>query len=81
MNPTTRSSRSIYTDGQRVAARYRTLPPLRLWTHGSGNHVRRSSAVSRPFTIKVTQELQAESDIFETFCSENEKDHSHETRH
>jgi hypothetical protein len=32
---------------------------------------------SRPFTIKITQELQADSDILENFCNENEKDHAH----
>jgi hypothetical protein len=33
---------------------------------------------TRPFTIKVTEELQADSDILETFCNENEKDRAHE---
>jgi hypothetical protein len=32
---------------------------------------------NKPFTIKFTQELQADSDIFETFCNENEKDRVH----
>jgi|SRR5579871_133439 len=32
---------------------------------------------TKPFTIKFTQELQADSDIFEYFCSENEKDRVH----
>lgn len=32
---------------------------------------------TRPFTIKVAYELQADSDIFEMFCNENEKDSSH----
>ena len=32
---------------------------------------------TKPFTIKFTQELQADSDIFETFCNENEKDRAH----
>ncbi len=32
---------------------------------------------TKPFTIKFTQELQADSDIFENFCNENEKDRSH----
>jgi hypothetical protein len=34
---------------------------------------------TRPFTIKVTYELQADSDIFEYFCDENEKDSAHAT--
>jgi len=32
---------------------------------------------TKPFTIKVTQELWADSDIFEFFCNENEKDRAH----
>jgi hypothetical protein len=32
---------------------------------------------TRPFTIKLTYELQANSDIFEYFCDENEKDSTH----
>ena len=32
---------------------------------------------SRPFTIKVPHELQADSDIFESFCYDNEKDRAH----
>jgi len=32
---------------------------------------------TKPFTIKVTHELQADSDIFESFCNENEKDRPH----
>jgi hypothetical protein len=35
---------------------------------------------NRAFTIKVTEELQADSDIFETFCNENEKDRAHEVQ-
>ncbi len=32
---------------------------------------------TKPFTIKFTQDLLADSDIFENFCNENEKDRSH----
>ena len=32
---------------------------------------------TRPFTVKVTNELQPNSDIFEFFCNENEKDLAH----
>ena len=32
---------------------------------------------ARPFTVKVTHELQADSDILEYICAENEKDNSH----
>jgi hypothetical protein len=32
---------------------------------------------TRPFTIKVPYELLADSDIFENFCNENEKDRAH----
>jgi hypothetical protein len=32
---------------------------------------------TQPFTIKVSYELQANSDIFEYFCDENEKDSAH----
>ena len=32
---------------------------------------------TKPFTIKVTYELWADSDIFEFFCNENEKDRAH----
>ena len=32
---------------------------------------------TKPFTVKVTQELLADSDIFEYFCNENEKDRAH----
>jgi hypothetical protein len=32
---------------------------------------------TKPFTIKVTDELWADSDIFEFFCNENEKDRAH----
>ncbi len=32
---------------------------------------------TRPFTIKVPHELLADSDIFESFCNENEKDRAH----
>jgi hypothetical protein len=30
-----------------------------------------------PFTIKFTQDLLADSDVFEYFCNENEKDRGH----
>ena len=33
---------------------------------------------TKPFTIKYTQELVADSDILETFCNENERDRVHE---
>ncbi len=32
---------------------------------------------TKPFTIKVPYELLADSDIFESFCNENEKDRAH----
>jgi hypothetical protein len=32
---------------------------------------------TRPFTVKVTHELQADDDILEYFCNENEKDQVH----
>jgi hypothetical protein len=32
---------------------------------------------TKPFSIKFTEELQADTDIFETFCNENEKDRAH----
>jgi len=32
---------------------------------------------TRPFTIKVPHELLADSDIFESFCNENERDRAH----
>jgi hypothetical protein len=32
---------------------------------------------TKPFSIKVTDELLADSDIFESFCNENEKDRPH----
>ena len=32
---------------------------------------------TKPFTIRVTQDLLADSDIFESFCNENEKDRPH----
>ena len=32
---------------------------------------------TKPFTIKFTQELWADADIFEYFCNENEKDRTH----
>jgi hypothetical protein len=32
---------------------------------------------TKPFTIKVTDELLADSDLFESFCNENEKDRPH----
>jgi len=32
---------------------------------------------SKPFTIKFTEELWADSDLFEYFCNENEKDRAH----
>jgi hypothetical protein len=32
---------------------------------------------TKPFTIKVTDDLLADSDIFESFCNENEKDRPH----
>ena len=32
---------------------------------------------TKPFTIKVPHELMADSDIFEMYCNENEKDRSH----
>jgi hypothetical protein len=34
-------------------------------------------AYSRPFTIKVTHELQPDTDVLEYFCNENEKDRIH----
>jgi hypothetical protein len=36
-------------------------------------------AYSRPFTIKVTHELQPDTDVLEYFCNENEKDRAHIT--
>ena len=32
---------------------------------------------TKPFTIKIPHELLADSDIFESFCNENEKDRAH----
>ena len=32
---------------------------------------------TKPFTIKVPHELLADSDLFEMFCNENEKDRAH----
>jgi hypothetical protein len=32
---------------------------------------------TKPFTIKVTHVLQADTDILEYFCNENEKDRGH----
>lgn len=32
---------------------------------------------TRPFTVKVSYDLQPDSDIFEMFCEENEKDRAH----
>ena len=32
---------------------------------------------TKPFTIKVTHQLQADTDILEYFCNENEKDQIH----
>jgi hypothetical protein len=32
---------------------------------------------TKPFTIKFTEDLLADSDIFENFCNENEKDRAH----
>jgi len=32
---------------------------------------------TKPFTIKFTEELWADSDLFEYFCNENEKDRAH----
>jgi hypothetical protein len=32
---------------------------------------------TKPFTIKFTEELWADSDVFEYFCNENERDHAH----
>src|SRR5262249_22477755 len=32
---------------------------------------------TKPFTIKFTQRLLADSDILESFCAENEKDRAH----
>jgi hypothetical protein len=32
---------------------------------------------TKPFTVRFTQELQANSDIFEYFCNENERDRAH----
>jgi hypothetical protein len=36
-----------------------------------------SQTYTKPFTIKVPYELLADSDIFESFCNENEKDRAH----
>ncbi len=35
---------------------------------------------TRPFTVKVPHDLLADSDIFESFCTENEKDGAHLTK-
>ena len=32
---------------------------------------------TKPFTIKFTEELLADADIFEFYCNENEKDRAH----
>ena len=32
---------------------------------------------TKPFAVKFTEELEADSDILETFCNENEKDRAH----
>jgi hypothetical protein len=32
---------------------------------------------TKPFTIKVPHDLLADTDIFEMFCNENEKDAAH----
>jgi hypothetical protein len=36
-----------------------------------------SKMYTKPFTIKVPHDLLADSDIFEMFCNENEKDGAH----
>lgn len=36
---------------------------------------------TRPFTIKVTQQLQPDTDILEYFCAENERDRRHTGNH
>jgi hypothetical protein len=35
---------------------------------------------SRPFTVKIPHDLLADTDIFEMFCNENEKDRDHMER-
>lgn len=35
---------------------------------------------TKPFTIKFSEELQADSDVFENFCNENEKDRAHSVK-
>jgi hypothetical protein len=32
---------------------------------------------TKPFTIKFTEELWPDSDVFEYFCNENERDRAH----
>ena len=32
---------------------------------------------SKPFTIKVPHDILADSDVFEAYCTENEKDRAH----
>ncbi len=36
---------------------------------------------TKPFTIKFTEDLLADEDIFEYFCNENEKDRVHDAQH
>jgi hypothetical protein len=35
---------------------------------------------TKPFTVRVTHLLQADTDILEYFCAENEKDRAHMTK-
>ena len=53
------------------------VPGMEADTNGVETTVDDARMYTKAFTIKFTEELEADSDISETFCNENEKDRAH----
>ena len=53
------------------------VPGMEADTNGVEMTVDDARMYTKPFTIKFTEELEADSDISETFCKENETDRAH----
>jgi hypothetical protein len=74
--------RHIYTDGRPLPPGVRTTIMARVF----GRHMdvemtfNDPEMYTKPFTIQFSEDLWADSDVFEYFCNENEKDRPTRTR-
>ena len=63
-----------HSDALRITERYRRRDFGHMHVEMTFDDAR---MYTKPFAIKFIEELEANSDILETFCNENEKDRAH----